>query len=616
MSTSFNLMKSLNENALPEIKQTKRLREAMENITEGAGAGYHIIGTVENSHVNSFNVVETTEDEYGIPTYIIDCDIDATLEDVSFESYEYGGKVDSASIHITKLCLIDNHEPEEKGELNDTNIEQSLNQTMIKSLIGGGYVHQTFTGEIEFDDDNATGSSYNDFYVEGVGYNFVDSDLINYIDLSVQGENTTTEYVVYSEDYSELDRFDSEEEAIEYAKNNSEAYRVEELSYVYDFGGDIDPNSEYSEIVWEKDDFEESENLDSTNKLNEKLNSFEKTTFSKKVLDAQTDEDLKQIVDEIKYYSEPTYTRCMEIINGDGSTQYKAGQISDILYQLNESNMEEVRAKSAEKGLLEPEAVNEEVIPNSFNMRCPKCGSPNYLEVDDEELEDGTQRYHLVCQDCGYTEKDEFNPLDEAEEQEKSYTITIGYAGFIGVEEDYEVYASSKEEAIDYALENAKGDLEVTSIEKDDEDEYIVYVSFATYMGTDQDYYITADDEGEAEELALEEAASSLEVISINGVNVEDLDESEELIEEEIVSDKLTEVKSQGNVFMLQDNEKYIVGIDYNKDENIINDAEIYNDKDEADKDYFSRCDITLNGEQVDPTEQNLGIDEKITEEA
>lgn len=72
-------------------------------------------------------------------------------------------------------------------------------------------------------------------------------------------------------------------------------------------------------------------------KLNEKLNFYEKNTFSKKILDAKTDEDIKKIVYEIKPYSEPTYTRCMEILNGDGSTQYKASQISDILYQLNES---------------------------------------------------------------------------------------------------------------------------------------------------------------------------------------------------------------------------------------------------------------------------------------
>ena len=73
-------------------------------------------------------------------------------------------------------------------------------------------------------------------------------------------------------------------------------------------------------------------------KLDEKLNSFEKNTFSKRILDAKTDEDIKKIVYEIKPYSEPTYTKCMEILNGDGSTQYKAGQISDILYQLNESD--------------------------------------------------------------------------------------------------------------------------------------------------------------------------------------------------------------------------------------------------------------------------------------
>ncbi len=83
---------------------------------------------------------------------------------------------------------------------------------------------------------------------------------------------------------------------------------------------------------------EELENLDEAKqKTTEKLNTFEKTTFSKKVLDAQTDNELKDIIGEIRYYSEPTYTRCMEIIDGEGTTQYKAGQISDIIYQLNET---------------------------------------------------------------------------------------------------------------------------------------------------------------------------------------------------------------------------------------------------------------------------------------
>ena len=73
-------------------------------------------------------------------------------------------------------------------------------------------------------------------------------------------------------------------------------------------------------------------------KLEEKLNNYETITFSKKVLDTESEEDLKKIANEVKYYSEPTYTRMIEIINGDGSVQYKAGQISDILFQLNEED--------------------------------------------------------------------------------------------------------------------------------------------------------------------------------------------------------------------------------------------------------------------------------------
>ena len=65
---------------------------------------------------------------------------------------------------------------------------------------------------------------------------------------------------------------------------------------------------------------------------------------------------------------------------------------------------------------------------------------------------------------------------------------------------------------------------------------------------------------------------------------------------------------------MLQDNDKYIVGEDYNKEENLIENAEIYENKEEADKDYFSRCEITRDGKEVDPTEQN--IEKEPTEEA
>ena len=56
----------------------------------------------------------------------------------------------------------------------------------------------------------------------------------------------------------------------------------------------------------------------------------------------------------------------------------------------------------------------------------------------------------------------------------------------------------------------------------------------------------------------------------------------------------LRTVKSQGNIFMLEDDNQYIVGENYNEPENIIENAEIYSTKEEADKDYFNRCGITL----------------------
>lgn len=80
--------------------------------------------------------------------------------------------------------------------------------------------------------------------------------------------------------------------------------------------------------------------------------------------------------------------------------------------------------------------VNEEFIPNQDGLHCPKCGSNEYYEVDDEEYEDGTQKYHLECSKCGYnSETGEFNHNDLNEQdtmvrvvtpqqEERDYSIT------------------------------------------------------------------------------------------------------------------------------------------------------------------------------------------------
>lgn len=526
MKTSFDLIKSLNENALPKIKKTRVLSERENKLNEGAGAGYNITGTIDASTVNSFNVVETTEDKYGTPTYLLDCDISATLEDVTFESYYDGGHVDSAQIQITKLLLVDNHDPEEKGELNKDNIRESLDGTQVKSLIGGGWIHSTFDGNIEFKEENADGSVYSDFYVYGIEYHFIDEELVKFIDLAVQGETVIEEYIVYAEDYDELDRFDSEKEAIEYAKNTPNAVKVEQYSYRYDFGGDIDVNSEYSETVWEKDDFEESEHI-------------------------------------------------------------------------KESSMEEVRKKSAEKGLLEPEAVDES----------EDSDKEKEIAKLEAEIKKKVEQYSRAQKrnngDSAESDRLE-GEIDSLELKLKKLKESDGKYIQFPTEKEKDEYIKdnnlSKEDYVD------KGINAILLLKESEESiKYNIYL----LLGGDGVYNSKLVDTVESLEQAQDRVA---ELEAENGCgayyekvdsNGKPLDESEELIDEQVVSDKLTEVKSQGNVYMLQDNDTFIVGEDYNKEENLIENAEIYNNKEEADKDYFSRCDITRDGEQVDPTEKN-----------
>lgn len=69
---------------------------------------------------------------------------------------------------------------------------------------------------------------------------------------------------------------------------------------------------------------------------------------------------------------------------------------------------------------------------------------------------------------------------------------------------------------------------------------------------------------------------------------------------EEMQVKNLQVIKEQGNVYMLEDeNKKMIVGENYNPDEGMIENAEVYENKDEADKDYLNRCEILKGGEKL-----------------
>lgn len=121
-------------------------------------------------------------------------------------------------------------------------------------------------------------------------------------------------------------------------------------------------------------------------------------------------------------------------------------------------------------------------------------------------------------------------------------------------------------------------------------------------------------------EIEVNSETGDVEVTTDEGENVEVVDETEEpdestdeeitdeiidepIIEEskEVVTEQevmnLREVKNQGNIFMLQDDTQFIVGENYNEAEALIENAEIYTNKEDADKDYLGRCEITKDGE-------------------
>ncbi len=96
--------------------------------------------------------------------------------------------------------------------------------------------------------------------------------------------------------------------------------------------------------------------------------------------------------------------------------------------------------------------------------------------------------------------------------------------------------------------------------------------------------------------------------------NKYDLEESEKIEKKPVVEAAQTEVKDlqvikeQGNVYMLEDKSegtRYIVGENYNLSEGEIENAEIYESKEEADKDYLDRCEVIKDGEEFNTKEDS-----------
>lgn len=95
--------------------------------------------------------------------------------------------------------------------------------------------------------------------------------------------------------------------------------------------------------------------------------------------------------------------------------------------------------------------------------------------------------------------------------------------------------------------------------------------------------------------------------------HVESKNESAKPIKEAAITEKNL-LKSQGNVYMFEckgnSDFSHIVGENYNEEENTLENVETYNNKEDADKDYLGRCEITTESQK--PRDIEDGLDESI----
>ena len=484
MKTSFDLMKSLNENALPKIKKTRILGENQENLKEyyKMKDNEHIIWDSEINYYDESYMEEIRNNQY--QDYLDDFTEDSEEKPLDFEQW-YENYINDSGYddwEILEDDLKENIFPQ---------IDQQINHNCL--ILSGNY-----------------GSNYPDFRPSGEGGKLFTGtdDFRNYMAgfdrVCITTQNGILGAICNDHDGTVSGQFyTAPEDLTELAQLMG--YKEEESNYGT-IADDLDQDlaNEYLEAQ------QLTQFMDKLVPIKDTITAYsvnesEEHDLSKDILG---DESNKRMSEDQKAYE--AYLQLAKDIKDGKNDVITLDSAKHLLknayikakgyYSFEPEEIDKRIAKDIPD--LFGNELNEEVIPNSFNIKCPKCGSSNYLEIDDGEDEDGTQHIILKCQDCGYEQKDE-------------------------------------------------------------------------------------------------------------------LTESAEVIDEQVVSDKLTEVKSQGNVYMLQDNDTFIVGEDYNKEENLIENAEIYENKEEADKDYFSRCEVTRDGKEVDPTEENPeSTEESLKEES
>lgn len=229
---------------------------------------------------------------------------------------------------------------------------------------------------------------------------------------------------------------------------------------------------------------------------------------------------------------------------------------------------------------IDPEWIQEEATMKRYKVSF-------YVDTDTMNNMDIEEKVNEILAGSGLASTDEtidvenITDLTEAddnkyEESEETLEDTINRAHEeeLSAIETYNAVLDKTDESTDTKLIEM-----INEIKADEEDHKLL---LQHYIETGE---ALSDDELEA----LKNSEESTEEL---------IEESENKVAEEKVTN-LKEVKSQGNIFMLQDNKRFIVGENYDEAQGLIENAEIYDNKDDADKDYLDRCDITKDGKKV-----------------
>lgn len=281
-----------------KITLAEGLKEAVgavkdkKKLNEGAGAGYKITSKCTIKKVNSLSLekIDSFKENvtYGI-VYVdatFNCDIDLAVSNLEFASYDFGGNVSrEVDGKATKISLSMTFEADSM-RIDSDFVERKINGAIedIKSLLvketfdtkivyGGGWLHVTYDGTIAELSDvysvDYTGAYHNDYDTEvtGADAKITEQDVIDYIDKVVTGDDQETQYNVFDEDGDLIETFDSQEDAIEFAKSNN-GDSVDETLLIIDINGEVDVID--SATVWrheEDDEVEESLKLKEDNIL-------------------------------------------------------------------------------------------------------------------------------------------------------------------------------------------------------------------------------------------------------------------------------------------------------------------------------------------------------------